>query len=89
MLYHNKKLQNTEKIMYNYLNTNTHLNVESTVCTILLYFSAGCGRTGVICAIDYIWRLLKDEVRLLSCVFVDINKMLLNKLGGHNLDDCV
>ncbi|KAG8589546.1 hypothetical protein GDO81_006431 [Engystomops pustulosus] len=34
---------------------------------ICVHCSAGCGRTGVICAIDYIWRLLKDEVRVINC----------------------
>ncbi|XP_056414310.1 tyrosine-protein phosphatase non-receptor type 22 isoform X2 [Hyla sarda] len=29
---------------------------------ICIHCSAGCGRTGVICAIDYIWRLLKDQI---------------------------
>ncbi|XP_075052384.1 tyrosine-protein phosphatase non-receptor type 22 [Mixophyes fleayi] len=29
---------------------------------ICVHCSAGCGRTGVICAIDYTWRLLKDEI---------------------------
>ncbi|XP_018100981.2 tyrosine-protein phosphatase non-receptor type 22 isoform X1 [Xenopus laevis] len=29
---------------------------------ICVHCSAGCGRTGVICAIDYIWRLLKDKI---------------------------
>ncbi|KAM3933146.1 tyrosine-protein phosphatase non-receptor type 22 [Leptodactylus fuscus] len=29
---------------------------------ICVHCSAGCGRTGVICAIDYVWRLLKDEI---------------------------
>ncbi|XP_069801813.1 tyrosine-protein phosphatase non-receptor type 22 isoform X2 [Dendropsophus ebraccatus] len=27
-----------------------------------IHCSAGCGRTGVICAIDYIWRLLNDQI---------------------------
>ncbi|XP_044139413.1 tyrosine-protein phosphatase non-receptor type 22 isoform X2 [Bufo gargarizans] len=27
-----------------------------------IHCSAGCGRTGVICAIDYVWRLLKDQI---------------------------
>ncbi|MEE6493310.1 hypothetical protein FKM82_016788 [Ascaphus truei] len=27
-----------------------------------IHCSAGCGRTGVICAIDYIWKLLKDGI---------------------------
>ncbi|XP_053313614.1 tyrosine-protein phosphatase non-receptor type 22 [Spea bombifrons] len=29
---------------------------------ICVHCSAGCGRTGVICAIDYVWRLLKDKI---------------------------
>ncbi|XP_069617869.1 tyrosine-protein phosphatase non-receptor type 22 isoform X1 [Ranitomeya imitator] len=29
---------------------------------ICIHCSAGCGRTGVICTIDYIWRLLKDQI---------------------------
>ncbi|XP_066456167.1 tyrosine-protein phosphatase non-receptor type 22 isoform X2 [Eleutherodactylus coqui] len=29
---------------------------------ICVHCSAGCGRTGVICAIDYVWRLLKDQI---------------------------
>ncbi|XP_051890800.1 tyrosine-protein phosphatase non-receptor type 22-like isoform X2 [Pristis pectinata] len=29
---------------------------------ICVHCSAGCGRTGVICAIDYTWKLLKDEI---------------------------
>ncbi|XP_053562641.1 tyrosine-protein phosphatase non-receptor type 22-like isoform X1 [Bombina bombina] len=29
---------------------------------ICIHCSAGCGRTGVICVIDYIWRLLKDGI---------------------------
>ncbi|KAM5256152.1 tyrosine-protein phosphatase non-receptor type 22 isoform 2-T2 [Ctenodactylus gundi] len=29
---------------------------------ICIHCSAGCGRTGVICAIDYTWMLLKDEI---------------------------
>ncbi|XP_063300491.1 tyrosine-protein phosphatase non-receptor type 22-like [Pelobates fuscus] len=29
---------------------------------ICIHCSAGCGRTGVLCAIDYIWRLLKDKI---------------------------
>ncbi|KAM4701430.1 tyrosine-protein phosphatase non-receptor type 22 isoform 2-T2 [Discoglossus pictus] len=32
---------------------------NSPVC---IHCSAGCGRTGVICVIDYIWRLLKDGI---------------------------
>ncbi|KAJ7331791.1 hypothetical protein JRQ81_013971 [Phrynocephalus forsythii] len=29
---------------------------------ICVHCSAGCGRTGVICALDYTWSLLKDEI---------------------------
>lgn len=29
----------------------------------MLLYSAGCGRTGAICAIDYTWNLLKAGVR--------------------------
>ncbi|XP_075707312.1 tyrosine-protein phosphatase non-receptor type 22 [Rhinoderma darwinii] len=29
---------------------------------VCIHCSAGCGRTGVICAIDYSWRLLKDQI---------------------------
>nr|XP_056723511.1 tyrosine-protein phosphatase non-receptor type 22 [Euleptes europaea] len=29
---------------------------------ICIHCSAGCGRTGVICAIDYTWTLVKDEI---------------------------
>lgn len=31
------------------------------------YFSAGCGRTGALCVIDYTWNLLKKQVRY-SCI---------------------
>lgn len=34
----------------------------STHATVIFCFSAGCGRTGVICAIDYTRMLLKDGV---------------------------
>ncbi|XP_068121673.1 tyrosine-protein phosphatase non-receptor type 22 [Hyperolius riggenbachi] len=29
---------------------------------ICFHCSAGCGRTGVLCVVDYIWRLLKDKI---------------------------
>lgn len=33
----------------------------------LCIHSAGCGRTGAICAIDYTWNLLKAGVRIFLC----------------------
>lgn len=33
---------------------------------LVLYSSAGCGRTGAVCAIDYAWELLKSGVSILS-----------------------
>ena len=35
----------------------------------VLFFSAGCGRTGTICAIDFAWDMLKMGVRIKIMVY--------------------
>ncbi|KAL7985386.1 hypothetical protein Chor_003956 [Crotalus horridus] len=38
------------------------LKVKVNDSQFVMSFSAGCGRTGVICAIDYTWTLLRDSI---------------------------
>lgn len=38
------------------------ISASKCPCYVIFRFSAGCGRTGVICAVDYTWMLLKDGV---------------------------
>ena len=37
-------------------------NDEVVFVTFVFIYSAGCGRTGTICAVDYAWTLLKMQV---------------------------
>lgn len=65
------------------------LSATMRATTVLFRFSAGCGRTGVICAIDYTWMLLKDGVSppqqacricLLPCYFENLGIVWLLKI---------
>lgn len=53
--FHFLLLKSTKELPSCSLYTNTH-------APMIFCFSAGCGRTGVICAIDYTRMLLKDGV---------------------------
>lgn len=68
-------LSTISRILSNYLKIFLLLNIvtcflfyslsQKLNCVFKFYIhSAGCGRTGAICAIDYTWNLLKAGVRI-------------------------
>ncbi|ETE61038.1 Tyrosine-protein phosphatase non-receptor type 22 [Ophiophagus hannah] len=52
----------------------------------VMSFSAGCGRTGVICAIDYTWTLLRDngQYKLVYDAVIELFKRQIEAFSSHS-----